>query len=242
MVHIAGREVEEARIRAAYAKRPLWAQQYSAFEPGNLLVNYEIECAVLDLIRRNGRSELASQRILDVGCGDGQWLRRMLEWGARPSHVAGVDLLPDRIAEARLLCAADVQLVCGSASALDFADSVFDLVFQFTVFTSILDFQVKRRIAQEMLRVLRPDGLIVWLDYHVSNPRNRDAHGIGKREIAQLFPDCEVKLRRIMLAPPLNRVLARYSTIACALFAKIPPLCTHYLGSIRRHFARGPTV
>jgi len=234
MTELASQELEEARIRAAYAHRPLGARRYSAFDPGSLVANYEIETAVLKLLRRYGRTELASQRILDVGCGDGQWLRRMLEWGARPDHLTGIDLLPDRIAAARWLCPADVQLVCGSACQLPHSDATFDLIFQFTVFTSILDFEVKQHLAHEMFRVLRSDGIIVWLDYHVSNPANHEARGIGKREIIRLFPDCGVRLHRIMLAPPLSRLLARYSMIACMLLGKIPLLCTHYLGSIQK--------
>jgi ubiquinone/menaquinone biosynthesis C-methylase UbiE len=234
MMEVGSQESEEARIRAAYACRPLGARRYSAFNPGNLVVNYEIETAVLKLLRSQGRTELATQRILDVGCGDGQWLRRMLEWGARPDHLTGIDLLPDRIAAARWLCPADVELVCGSACQLPHSDATFDLIFQFTVFTSILDFEVKRHLAHEMLRVLKSDGLIVWFDYHVSNPANHQARGIGKREILRLFPGCGVRLYRIMLAPPLSRLLARYSMIACMLLGKIPLLRTHYLGSIQK--------
>ena len=57
---------------------------------------------------------------------------------------------------------------------LDFRTDSFDFVFQSTVFTSILDSEVRKEVAGEMLRVLKPGGVILWYDFHVNNPRNPD--------------------------------------------------------------------
>src|SRR5262249_33206610 len=105
---------------------------------------------------------------------------------------------------------------------------------QSTVFTSILDPELKLRVAAEMIRVANPNGCILWYDYHVNNPRNNDVRGVKRREITQLFPGCQIDLRRITLLPPLARCLAPYSYLACYLLEKLPPLCTHYLGVIRK--------
>jgi hypothetical protein len=110
----------------------------------------------------------------------------------------------------------------------------FDLVVQSTVFTSILDATTRRQVASEMLRIVKDDGLILWYDFHVNNPRNPDVRAVKKREIQGLFPDCRIQLRRITLAPPLLRLLAPHSWLACHLLGRIPWLCTHYLGVIRK--------
>jgi ubiquinone/menaquinone biosynthesis C-methylase UbiE len=102
--------------------------------------------------------------------------------GSRPDHLTGVELLADRVAEARRLCPTAVTIRCESATELGFPDAAFDLVLQSTVFTSVLDRRVKERIAFEMLRVLKKEGLILWYDFHVSNPRNPDVQGLKKRE------------------------------------------------------------
>ena len=149
--------------------------------------------------------------------------------GARPENLAGVDLLPDSIAEAKALCPAGVTLRCASAAEVDFPDDTFDLVLQSTVFTSILDDGLKRQIATEMLRVLKPDGVILWYDFLVSNPWNPDVRGVKRKEIRRLFAGCRVRLKRITLALPLARRLARYGWTLCCLLEKIPLLCTHYL-------------
>src|SRR5205814_10331318 len=106
----------------------------------------------------------------------------------------------------------------------------FDLVAQFTVFTSILEPALKRQVALEMTRVTKPDGLILWYDFAFDNPKNRDVRGIAKREIRKLFPGCSVKLQRVTLAPPLTRRLASRSWLVCSILEAIPLLRTHLLG------------
>jgi ubiquinone/menaquinone biosynthesis C-methylase UbiE len=226
-------EDEEARIREAYARRQGGAR-YSWFNSGHVFMVQERERRLLALLAQYGFASLDTKKILEVGCGTGYWLREFIKWGARPEHIAGIDLLADRISEAGRLCPKAVQLRCGSAAELPFPDETFDLVLQSTVFTSVLDSGMKQRMASEMLRVLREDGLMLWYDYHVNNPSNPDVRGVKRREIYQLFPGCRIELQRLTLAPPLARLLAPYSWLACYVVEKVPLLCTHYLGVIQK--------
>jgi ubiquinone/menaquinone biosynthesis C-methylase UbiE len=182
----------------------------------------------------HGFAALETKEIIEVGCGTGYWLREFIKWGADPTRISGVDLLPDRVAKARELCPEGVTVQLGNAAKLAFPDNTFDIVLQSTVFTSVLDYDMKRQMAAEMIRVVKGSGLILWYDYHVDNPWNPDVRGVKKQEIYQLFPGYRVELRRITLAPPLVRLLAPYSWLVCHLLAKIPWLCTHYLGAIQR--------
>jgi len=227
---------EEARIAAVYARRaaPAVQSRYSYFNRAYLLALQQRERRVLRVLGRERFQPLEEKKILEVGCGAGQWIRDLIRWGARPENLTGVDLLPDSIAEARLLCPAGVTLRCASAAELDSPDREFDLVLQSTVFTSILDDGLKRRIAAEMLRVLKRDGMILWYDFLVNNPRNPDVRGVKKSEIGGLFAGCRIRLERITLAPPIARRLARWAWPLCCLLEKVPFLCTHYLGAIRK--------
>jgi ubiquinone/menaquinone biosynthesis C-methylase UbiE len=225
---------EEERIRAAYARRRNDLVRYSLFNTGHLFFIQERERQVLAILKRSGVSSLESKSILEIGCGTGDRLREFLKWGARPENIIGVDLLPDRVAEARRLSPDGLRIECGNAEKLDFPSASFDFVFQYTVFTSVLDRDLKRAIAAEMLRVVKAHGLILWYDYHVNNPRNPDVRGVNKREIGQLFPGCRIELRRVTLVPPLVRLIGRYSWLACYLLGRIPLFCTHYIGVIRK--------
>ena len=51
------------------------------------------ERRLLALLRRYDCENLESKKILEVGCGTGQWLRDFVKWGARPENVTGIDLL-----------------------------------------------------------------------------------------------------------------------------------------------------
>ena len=79
---------------------------------------------------------------------------RTTQWGAVAANLYGIDLIAGRIAYAReRLPGADLRW--GDARHLPWRDGSFDLVTQFTVFSSILDTQVQAEVAAEMLRVLR---------------------------------------------------------------------------------------
>ncbi|MBI4500130.1 MAG: class I SAM-dependent methyltransferase [Gemmatimonadetes bacterium] len=224
---------EEDRIRAAYARRVVDGR-YSWFDAGNLLAMHERERSALRVLAAAGLTPLAERRILEVGCGTGAWLRDFVKWGADPKRLYGVDLLSERVEQARRLCPAGVTLECRNAAQLGFEDASFDLLLQSTVFTSILDRALRRAVAAEMVRVLRPGGVILWYDYHVNNPRNPDVRGVPRREIAELFPGCSVHLRPVTLAPPLARMLAPRAWLLCQLLERVPGLRTHYLGLIRK--------
>src|SRR5262249_61921099 len=91
---------EEARIRAAYAKRDEADARYSWFSPGYQFLVQQRERRLLALLRRYGFAALESKTILEVGSRSGQWLRDFVKWAARPEHITGIDLLPQRVSSA----------------------------------------------------------------------------------------------------------------------------------------------
>ena len=225
--------IEAARIRDVYSRRNKNAR-YSATDPGHILAVRERETRLLALLSKHGYSSLADTRILEIGCGTGYWLRQFVAWGARPENISGVDVLAERIKEAQHSCPAGMQLLVQNAADMSLPDGEFDLILQSTVFTSILDANIKQRVASEMLRVLSPNGMILWYDFCVDNPFNPDVRGVSKTEITQLFPDCRIELERLTLAPPLGRTIARMSQSMYKALSRINMLCTHYLGTISR--------
>jgi ubiquinone/menaquinone biosynthesis C-methylase UbiE len=224
--------VEEQRIRVTYAERaadPCYAESLA----GRFQIQ-EREREVLGLLDRHGLIPLSGTRILEIGCGTGKWLRDLIAWGADPENVYGVELLPASVERARRLTAPAASIECGSAARLSFPDNSFDLVIQATVFSSVLETELRRKLATEMLRVLRPNGLVLWYDMLMRNPRNPNVRPVTKSEIRDLFPTCQHELKRVTLAPPVVRRLAPRSWLACYVLGTLPVLRTHYLGAFRK--------
>jgi len=231
-----GREslaAEEKRIHEAYARRRDGGL-YSRFNRAYLFMVQEREQYFVKLLAQYGLRQLEDKKILEIGCGNGDLLRDFIKWGARPENLSGVELIADRVVEAVHLCPKDVKIQRGNAGNLQFPDEMFDIVVQSTVFTSVLDTVTKKQMAAEMCRVLKRDGLILWYDYHMNNPSNPDVKGVKLREIKALFPNCDIRLERITLAPPIARRVAPHSWLLCYFLSKIPWLCSHYIGVIRK--------
>jgi ubiquinone/menaquinone biosynthesis C-methylase UbiE len=228
---------EETRIASAYERRRAVGDTLrdSFLSPANLAIIQERERAMLRALNRAGYANFAERKLLEVGCGTGFWLRQFVHWRMPPANVTAVELLPERASEARSLLPADVQIIDGNGTALPFQDASFDIVLQSVVFSSILDSEVKEQVAREMMRVLRPGGLILWYDFFVNNPRNPDVRGVSRSEINNLFPGCTMELQRLTLAPPLARVVAPIFPPLYGLLSSIRVLCTHYLGLIRKN-------
>ena len=231
-IHLKTSLAESAR-RTRDANATVSPHRYSETNPRALIFQRELESRILELLSAKSIGPLAAARVLDVGCGEGRWLRRFVQWGASPENLAGVDLLPERIAAAREACPCAVRLVCINAGELPFADQSFDVVASMTVFSSILASGLRDAVAAEMLRVLRPGGVVLWYDFFVNNPANPDVRGVGKAEIRRLFSGCDVELARITVATPVGRAVAPVPFVYSAL-AQCRIFCTHYLGWIRK--------
>lgn len=163
-----------------------------------------------------------------MGCGSGNWLEMLR--GAQV--LAGIELDPERASRAAArFPEADIRT--GDASSLPWASGSFDVVLQSTVFSSILDPEMRRAVAAGMLRVLAPGGAVLWYDFFVDNPSNPHVRGVRRREIAALFPGCRIDLRRATLAPPLARLVVPVSWTLAALLEALRVFDTHYFGVIR---------
>ncbi len=230
-------ETESERILREYERRrrEIPADFYALSRPANLFNHQGQQRALRAALAQNELFPLDSRRVLDVGCGHGQWLSHFEALGGLRENFSAIELDAERAAAAQeRFPTGDIRI--GDAAQLPWDDSSFDIVTQSTVFTSILDAPIRAAVAAEMLRVLKPSGVIVWYDFLFNNPRNRNVRGVGRREIHQLYPGCSIHLNRVTLAPPLARRIVPWSWPLARLMEQLGLLNTHYLGTIRKRF------
>jgi len=224
-----GQPDEAAAVRARYARRAPQDARYSLRNPAALAAWQERERATLALFRHIGLPEMATLRLLEVGCGSGSHLLNALIWGFAPEHLQGIELLPERFNAARTLLPPAVQLMQGDATQVEVAPASQHIVFQSTVFSSLLDDAFQQRLADAMWRWVRPGGGVLWYDFTVNNPRNADVRGVPLARVRRLFPQAEVTARRVTLAPPLARAACRVHPGLYTALNTLPLLRTHVL-------------
>jgi ubiquinone/menaquinone biosynthesis C-methylase UbiE len=111
-------------------------------------------------------------RVLDVGCGPGHLVERLVDQGMT---VSGIDLDPAMIERARQRIGSRAELVAADAAFLPFADGIFDLVVSTLSMHHWADHQGG---LAEIGRVLAPGGRVLVFDFggaHV--PLHGHVHG-----------------------------------------------------------------
>jgi SAM-dependent methyltransferase len=221
-------------LRERYARRSWADSRYSRLNPAVLLAAHERERAIVDLFARLGWRDLSDRRVLEVGCGTGANLLDLLSLGFAPRNLVGIELLPDRFAHAMQTLPSAVTLMQGDASLVKLPDESEDIVLQSTVFSSLLDAPFQWRLAQAMWRWVRPGGGVLWYDFTVDNPGNRDVRGVPVSRIRELFPDGRVQYQRVTLAPPIARRVCALHAVLYPVFNVLPLLRTHVLAWIEK--------
>jgi len=225
---------ETERIARAYKEMEARAgARWSLANPGNRKILSERRRVIRHLFRRRGWLPLGDRRVLEVGSGTGWELAQMVELGARAEHLVGVELLPDRVANARRAYPT-IEFHQANAEKLDFSDSTFDVVMAITIFSSILDQRMARNVASEIDRVLKPGGGLLWYDVRYDSVSNPNVKAVPGERIRELFPGLKGKVQTVTLLPPLARRLGSTTPFAYPLLAALPPLRSHLVGLLRK--------
>lgn len=225
---------ETDAVRERYARRRGPDLRYSLLDPSALRERQARQRALADLLLRHGRADLTRLRLTEVGCGSGGNLLELLQMGFAPEHLHGIELLPERHAAARRVLPADTTLWLGDANQAPLAPHSQDLLLVATVFSSLLDPDFQQRLARTMWSWLVPGGALIWYDFSVDNPRNRDVRGVPLERVRALFPQGRIDARRLTLAPPLARAVCRVHPLLYGVFNSLPLLRTHRLAWIEK--------
>lgn len=224
---------EPDAVAERYARRDA-GDRYSPLRPEVNRLLQERQRALLKLLADAGIGTVQDLRLTEVGCGSGGNLLELLQLGFSPQHLQGIELLPERLEQARQRLPAALTLLGGDASQAAVSPASQDLVLQSTVFSSLLDDAFQQQLARAMWQWLRPGGAVLWYDFTVDNPRNRDVRGVPVARIRQLFPQGRVTARRVTLAPPLARAACRVHPWLHDALNLLPLLRTHVLAWVAK--------
>ena len=120
---------------------------------------FYVEATTRETLRRLPLN--AASRVLDVGCGTGELLRRVRA-NVPDAVLAGLDPVPEMLDVAREKLSGRDDLRVGYADRLPWNAGTFDVVVSCNMFHYISD---PLRALREMARVLRPTGALVLTDW-----------------------------------------------------------------------------
>lgn len=224
---------EAQAVVERYARRTA-SDRYSLLRPEVWQTVQERQRAQLRLFAALGWTSFDDKRVVDVGCGDGGNLLEWLRLGFAGRHLTGLELLEERARAARLRLPSDVRVIQGDALAAPIEPASQDLVHQSVVFSSLLDDGFQRQLAERMWSWVRPGGGVLWYDFTIDNPANRDVRGVPLARVRALFPQGRITARRLTLAPPLARAACRVHPALYGALNLLPLLRTHVLAWIEK--------
>jgi SAM-dependent methyltransferase len=223
---------ESAAVIARYSRRARNDARYSPLNPAMLLSIQERQRAIASFFAAKGWTDLSGLTLLEVGCGSGGNLLEFLRIGFAPEHLQGIELLPLSVENARKVLPASVRITAGDATGVGgsaISVGTQDIVYQSTVFSSLLSDAFQQRLADSMWRWVRPGGGILWYDFIVSNPKNPDVRGVPVSRVRDLFPAGRMTVQRLTLAPPIARTVTRFHPALYGVFNACVFLRTHVL-------------
>ncbi|MEJ2618118.1 MAG: class I SAM-dependent methyltransferase [Ignavibacteriaceae bacterium] len=226
---------ETEQIKARYNRRSnLPKDLYNPLKADVIYRKQELERNLIKILSKYFLYDLSELKLLEIGCGQGSNLLKFIELGFKPENLFGNELLQERVIKAKKILPSEVKIIEGDALNLKFESGTFDIIFQSTVFSSIINEEFKKRLAEKIYDLLKPGGGVLWYDFIYNNPNNTDVKGISKRSIKNLFPNTTIYFKKMTLAPPLGRIVTRVNPALYYFFNFFPFLRTHLLCWIQK--------
>ena len=226
---------EPRLIQNRYKNRPnVLDPKYSRLNHDVLFSVQERQRCLIDFLASTPGLGLHQSKILDVGCGSGINLLDLITLGASPDNITGIDILSDRLKVAHKLLPKSIVLIEGDISDLTLSDSTFDFICVSLVFSSVLDPDYRKVMADKIWSLLKPGGFLIWYDFIYDNPLNTDVSGVPLNSIKKLFPHASIQTKKITLAPPIARRLTKLHPSLYWFLNFFPILRTHLFCKISK--------
>ncbi|UCD35852.1 MAG: class I SAM-dependent methyltransferase [Nitrospiraceae bacterium] len=117
--------------------------------------------------------------ILEIGCGEGLFLQKFVR-GSGGAGLCGIDISPEQLLKAKKRSAGRAGLFRADACSLPFTDSVFDSIVCINVFMNMPLDDMLLKSLQEIRRVCKKGGRIIFDIRNGLNPIVRMKYGLVK--------------------------------------------------------------
>jgi ubiquinone/menaquinone biosynthesis C-methylase UbiE len=124
---------------------------------------------ILDFLKSSIQVQHSLERVLEVGCSDGNLLERIVN-SFECKYGLGLDPSQKAIEAANNRSIANLEFLRGTADAIPCADSEFDLAVA-GFFFYVVDRSLYFKVVSELDRVVKPGGFVVIVDFDSNTPK-----------------------------------------------------------------------
>lgn len=152
----------------------------------------------------------AGDRVLDAGCGPGNYLPLIARRIGAKGHIDAIDLSPESIALARQRCTAagfpcSVDLRVGSVLELPYPNGTFDRTWSSLLLMYLNDSELEQTI-REMKRVTKSGGIVAAADWDGSLARTCPADPLFHWHFMERARSSSVEMKGILRSRELRRL------------------------------------
>ena len=208
---------ERDRIKEVYdgyASSEERKARYAYLNSDVMMSAQEKERAIVKFLKRAGitQENVRHKKLIEIGAGSGGNLQRFLTYGFLPGNMTYNEIIDRDLAAVKKNLPDDLNYVMGDACYLDQKyNNYFDIVFISTVFSSILDETIRKNLANRVCNILKDGGGILVYDFVFDNPRNGNVKKVAFRRIQDYFGEGKYFKKKLTLAPPIARKMAKRS-------------------------------
>ena len=215
------------RLKNVYKDRESINTRYNPVLPENYYIVSSREKIFIKSLLNNFGTDFSDLKVLDLGFGAGNDIFTLIKAGFKTENISGVEVIEERFNRLKNILP-ETSLKLNTGFNIPFPDNSFDLIVQSTVFSSILNQNSRKELADEMIRVLKPGGKIFFYDLKYPNPWNKNVLKIDHKELDILFSSHHRESISVTLNPVIVRKIAKHSIILCEILEQIPVFCSHY--------------
>lgn len=171
--------------------------------------------------------DVTTAKVIEVGCGYGDGLRPFILNDFKVENLTGIDLMPSRLEVCKVRCPGANYLHMSGHDMKGIKDNQFDMVVEQFAFCHIPNEELKRKIALEMLRVVKPGGFILIMDWRLTW-KKRNIYGPSNKFLNEIFNEGnltkKIKTVPTHIWPNIGNKISKYFMPFYPLLLSINPL------------------